>query len=268
MERPWVRPVAEFYARVNEYIFQYGLPDMASGLKNWNEEGAQLHRALGDADGRQVLDCSCGWGRQTIALAKLGWQVTATDVSETSLEFAKNCAREEGLSIDFEVCDMRGLGQRFDRQFDWVISCYGLYEIADCAGIQQAAAGMFAALKPGGKCYMRFRDMDELIAEKPRHVFGGERRVPGGRIICIEDWDFISDDEVVAINAFLREDEGRDIDDHFRWVTETIGVRKLVLRKEQLSGFLQATGFDPIVFLPKPFPWMDVEVVATRPTDR
>ncbi len=87
-------------------------------------------------------------------------------------------------------------------------------------------------------------------------------------MICIEDWDYISDDEVVEIYAFLREDEGRDINDHFRWVTETVGVRKLILRKEQLRGFLQEAGFDPVVFLPKPFPWKDVEVVATRPPDR
>jgi hypothetical protein len=52
--------------------------------------------------------------------------------------------------------------------------------------------------------------------------------------------------------------------DHFRWVTETIGVRKKVLRKAELERFLLSEGFDPVTFLPKPEPWMEVKVIATR----
>lgn len=84
---------------------------------------------LGQAEGRSVLDCSCGWGRQTIALAKLGWQVTATDVSPTSLDCARQCVKEENLSIDFRISDMRDLAENFHEQFDWVITCYALYEL-------------------------------------------------------------------------------------------------------------------------------------------
>jgi glycine/sarcosine N-methyltransferase len=265
MDHRWILPIPEFYARLNAYILEVGLPWSIENIQDWEEHASFLRGVLGDARGQSVLDCSCGWGTQTIPLAKLGWQVTACDVSETSMEFARKYASQEGVSVDFRVCDMRDLVQVFNQQFDWVVSCFGLYEIPNDEGICQAIHGMFTALKPGGKCYMRFRDMDELMDEQPRHVFRGEKHVPNGRIICIDDWDYESETQVVDMYAFLREDERFDPTDYRRWATETIGVRKKVLRKVELERFLLNEGFDPVTFLPKPEPWLPVQIIAARP---
>jgi glycine/sarcosine N-methyltransferase len=265
MDPHWILSSPEYYARLNAYILEVGLPYSLENIQHWEEHASILRGVLGDARGQSVLDCSCGWGTQTIPLAKLGWQVTACDVSETSLEMARKYASQEGVSVDFRICDMRDLDQVFNQQFDWVVSCYSLYEIPTDEGIRQAVHGMFTALKPGGKCYLELGDMDDLMDEpRERHRFRGEKRVPNGRIICIQDWDYESESNVVAMEAFLREDESRAPSDHFRWVTETIGVRKKVLRKTELERFLLSEGFDPVAFLPKPQPWMEVKVVATR----
>ena len=56
---------------------------------------------------------------------------------------------------------------------------------------------------------------------------------------------------MIAMDAFLREDERHDPGDHFRWTTETIGVRKKVLRKAELERVLADVGFEPVTFLPK-----------------
>ena len=264
---PWILPVPEYYARMNAYILQIGLPYSLDHIKDWDEEGRTLCAAMGTANGQRLaLDCSCGWGKQAIAMARLGWTVTATDVSASSMDFARQFAAEEQVDIHFQECDMRDLGSQFHNTFDCAVSCFALYELPTDAAIQQALAGIRAALKPGGQLYIRMRDMDFLMEEMPRHSFCGERRVPNGRILCIEDWDFESETHVVAMNAFMREDETRDVDDHLRWTTDTIGVRKRVLRKDVLKRLLQAAGFDPIVFLPQSAPWMPVEVVAHRPT--
>lgn len=261
MDHRWILPVPEYYARMNAYILEVGLPYSVADCQQWDAEIALLHAAMGDARGQAALDCSCGWGRQTIALAKLGWQVSASDVSETSLAFARKLAGQEGVAVDFRVCDMRDLV--FEQPFDWLVSCFALYEIPSEEGIRQAIRGMWGVLKPGGKCYLRFRDMDFLMEEQPRHVFHGETRTPTGRVICIEDWEYESESEVVALDAFLREDERLDPSDHFRWVTETIGCRKRVMRKAELERLLRAEGFT-VTFLPQSAPWMPVEVVAIK----
>ena len=266
MDHHWILSSPEYYARLNAYILEVGLPYSIEDFQQWEETASFLRGILGDARGQSALDCSCGWGTQTIPLAKLGWQVTACDVSETSMEFARKYASREGVSVDFRICDMRDLAQVFDQQFDCVVSCYGLYEIPTDEGIRQAVHGMYTALKPGGKCYLELRDMDDLMEEpRERHIFRGEKRVPNGRIICIQDWDYESESTVIAMDAFLREDESHAPSDHFRWVTETIGVRRKVLRKAELQRFLLSEGFDPVTFIPKPEPWFPVQVIATRP---
>jgi ubiquinone/menaquinone biosynthesis C-methylase UbiE len=262
MRQRWIYPVPEFYARLNAYILEYGLPYTVADCQQWQEEMAQLSPVLGDPRGRRVLDASCGWGRQTIALAKLGWQVTACDISETSLDFARRFAREENLQVDFHTCDLRALASIFQPQFDWVVSCFALYEIPEEAGIRQAIQAMRVVLKPGGSFYLRLRDMDFLMEEQPRHVFRGETPTPHGRIICIEDWEYESETQVVAMDVFLQEDQRKDPSDHFRWVSDTLGCRKQVTRKADLERLLREAGF-AVSFLPQPAPWFPLEIVAT-----
>lgn len=48
----------------------------------------------------RVLDVACGIGTQAIGLAERGFQVTASDVSATSVQRAEEGARERGLAID------------------------------------------------------------------------------------------------------------------------------------------------------------------------
>lgn len=263
MDHRWILPVPEYYARMNAYILEVGLPYSVADCQQWDAETVLLHAAMGAARGQSVLDCACGWGRQTIALAKLGWQVSASDVSETSLAFARKFAQQEGVTVDFRQCDMRELPQVFERRFDWLVSCFALYEIPTEEGIRQAIGAMRSVLKPGGKCYLRLRDMDFLMEEQPRHTFHGETRTPTGRVICIEDWEYESESEVLALDAFLREDESVEPSHYLRWVTETIGCRKRVMRKAELERLLRAEGF-AVTFLPQSAPWMPVEVIASN----
>jgi SAM-dependent methyltransferase len=265
MDLPWVQPAAKFYERLNYYIFTYGLPWSPDDLGEPGETAEYLRPLLGDGQGRQALDCTCGWGAQALGLAKLGWQVTALDISESSLEVARRKAEQHNLKISFDLCDMRQLAERFDRQFDGAVCCKALYEIPDDAGILQALNGMRQALKPGGVIYFSLRDHDILIEDKERHIWRGEVRTPHGRLICIDDWDYLSEDEFIEIFSFLLEDERLPVGDYFRWRTETIGHRKRVLRKAHLAELLQQAGFDPVTFLPKAQEWEDVEVLAVRP---
>jgi hypothetical protein len=265
MEHRWILPVPDYYARLNHYILGPFAENEQEEKQNREEWAAQLKEIMGEAGGRSVLDCSCGWGTQTIPLARLGWKVTATDISESSLNYAQGLAEQESLKVDFKVCDLRNLGELFDRQFDWAVTCYALYELPSDNEILQALRGIWTALKPGGKCFMQFRDMDNLMEDQDRHTFHGEVRLPGERYLWIGDWDYESEDQIVAVDAFLHEDETRPPSDHFRWTTETIGVRKNVLRKAKIQALLLDAGFYPVTILPKPEPWMDVQIAAERP---
>ncbi|MFA6587707.1 MAG: class I SAM-dependent methyltransferase [Patescibacteria group bacterium] len=51
----------------------------------------------------KILDLGTGPGTQAVALAKMGFQVTATDVSETAIAKALSLAQKEEVFLDFVI---------------------------------------------------------------------------------------------------------------------------------------------------------------------
>jgi ubiquinone/menaquinone biosynthesis C-methylase UbiE len=251
----------EFYTQVTDYMHHV---DPTWDEERWQvqliTERAALAKVLGQTNGGSVLDCSCGSGGQAIPLAKLGWQVTATDVTEASLHLGTQRARQVGVNIDFHVGDMRQLSQTFSPSFDWVISCMALDNLTIDQDIQQALDEMFAVLKPEGKCYIRLRDFDNIMADKPHYDFKEERLVPDGRIIRLEDWRYESETHVICMHVFLWEDHRKQ---GYRWKTDVFSFRRRAIRKAELQQFLVTAGFSEITFLPRSNPWQPYEVVAS-----
>ena len=71
---------------------------------------------------RRVLDAACGIGTQALGLAAAGYDVTATDVSERSVE---RCAREAArrdLHVKTHVADLRRLDSDVAGPFDCAVA--------------------------------------------------------------------------------------------------------------------------------------------------
>lgn len=249
MEFP-ILSAPEFYTRWEQYIKAVD--------PTWEEESYQenepveiqrLRAAIGEGHGRSVLDCSCGTGYQAIPLAKLGWRVTATDITRSALEAARSRAANMELAIDFQVCDMRDLGQLFDTGFDRVVTCMALDNICEEQGIQQAIQGMVSVLNPGGMLYLRLRDFDAIMTERPRYEFKWVRPLPYGRLYRMEDWVYESETHVVHIDVFWLEDDRKT---GYPWSSEILAYRRRVLRKAVLEPLLLDGGFRSVEFLPRP----------------
>jgi ubiquinone/menaquinone biosynthesis C-methylase UbiE len=72
----------------------------------------------------RVLDAGGGTGRWTLPLAKIGYDVLLTDISQGMLEVARAKIEAEGLAervtiLRQDICEMRGLA---DRSFDLVLA--------------------------------------------------------------------------------------------------------------------------------------------------
>lgn len=125
----------------------------------WHRHGGTFERWLGPAtermldlagvgEGSRVLDVAAGAGGQSLAAARRGAVVLATDISEEILEFAAAEARRAG----FATVATRALdGERLDVEpgsFAAVISRLGLMYFPDKPG---ALAEQRRALRPGGR---------------------------------------------------------------------------------------------------------------------
>ena len=67
-----------------------------------------------------ILDLGTGPGTQAIALAERGFQVTATDISETAIHQAEQTAKQNKMNISWQQDDIINskLNQTFDFVFD------------------------------------------------------------------------------------------------------------------------------------------------------
>lgn len=109
--------IAKFYYKMVDSVWYdnqyYHLKELAFVLKIFSQfQNVSLH----------ILDAGCGPGRHTIALAKLGHQVTAVDFSEYMLREAQSHAEEVGVAhlINFVQADVRAL-PFMDKTFDAII---------------------------------------------------------------------------------------------------------------------------------------------------
>lgn len=99
----------------------------------------------------RILDIGCGTGRHSIQLAKIGYNVTGIDLSESQLERARQKASAQNLSINFERQDARQL--TFCAEFELVIMlCEGAFSLMENDEMNfQILSNASKALKPKGK---------------------------------------------------------------------------------------------------------------------
>ena len=97
--------------------------------------------------GTRVLDIAAGSGGQSIAAARRGADVLATDISSNILAEAEAAARAAGVAIATRVADGESLGVE-PEAFDAAISRLGLMYMPDKQGALAQARG---ALRAGGR---------------------------------------------------------------------------------------------------------------------
>ena len=74
--------------------------------------------------GQRVLDVACGTGNLALPAARLGAVVTGVDIAPNLIEQARENAKSEGLSIQFDEGDAEKLPYA-DASFDAVVTMFG-----------------------------------------------------------------------------------------------------------------------------------------------
>lgn len=101
---------------------------------------------------QKILDCPCGYGRHSVQLARMGFEVVGSDINGEMLEPAIHAAR--GIeNIRFVKENMQHL--TYDGEFDAVLNLFfsfGFFETDE--ENNDVLRRFYNALKPGGKFMM------------------------------------------------------------------------------------------------------------------
>lgn len=135
--------------RLKEDIVEYG--HLTSNRKFYSITKKSINFVNGylfkKYKGKKVLDYCCGDGNTSIFLAKNGIEVVGIDISDVSIQNAKNLAKKEGLEnkITFSVMDAEKTSFQ-DNYFDAIL-CAGVLHHLD---IDKAFREIARILKPDG----------------------------------------------------------------------------------------------------------------------
>ena len=112
------------YARVKSDVESARTYNQRKQSKH-TQEMAMIEDAMRHVRGiATLLDAPCGVGRASIALARMGLQVTGVDLGEAALELAESLAAEAKVPVRFERHDLFALPYA-DRAFDATL-CFRL----------------------------------------------------------------------------------------------------------------------------------------------
>lgn len=162
----------------------------------------------------KILDCACGIGTQAIGLAALGYQVTASDISDNELDEAKRRAKEHNVEIRFEHADFCALSEVFDEQFDIVIAMdNALPHMLTSESLESAVKSIVGQVRSGGIFVASIRDYDSLLEEMPPYSPPYIHKTEKGQRVSFQTWLWkddnyrltqyiIEDDETLQISKF------------------------------------------------------------------
>lgn len=106
----------------------------------------------------RAVDLGAGEGRNSLWLARQGWEVTAVDASSVALDRVRATAAAEGLSVSPTLSDIGDFLER-GQSFDLVVIANIHPAPALRAVLLRAAAG---AVRPGGHLFLVGHHLDSL----------------------------------------------------------------------------------------------------------
>ena len=129
----WTKIDSDYWSEPSEEIYYLG--------SRWEDMGF-----------RKFLDLGCGIGRHSLHMAKLGFDVTAYDLSDTGLQLLRGKASKMELSIH----TVKGDNERLpfnDSSFDCLLAYHSLYH-SDSEGMGRIVSEMHRVLGSGGEGYL------------------------------------------------------------------------------------------------------------------
>jgi len=114
-----------------------------------------------------IHDCSIGAGGTTLPLAKLGYQISGSDLCENLLEKAKENFKQQGYNVPLFACDLRKLSEVLPDTYDCIISTGNSLPHVSNDEVAEFVKCIAPKISRDGFLFIDMRNWDKILAEKP-----------------------------------------------------------------------------------------------------
>ena len=202
---------------------------------------SKLFKDNGFDEAAHILDCACGIGTQAIGLARLGYNVTASDISDGEIEEAKARAKSADVEIHFHNADFCDLSKTFAEQFDIVIAMdNALPHMLSSEELKKAVKSISDQIKTNGIFVGSIRDYDALLEIKPSYSPPYIHKTQNGQRVSFQTWDW-TDDRYKLIQYI--------IDDNGSLQTSKFECEYRATRRDELTELFISCGCSNVEWL-------------------
>lgn len=168
----------------------------------------KIFRSNGFDTSAKILDCACGIGTQAIGIAALGYNVTASDISDVELAEAEKRANESKVNLCIKQADFCTLSDVFQEKFDIVIAMdNALPHMLTSDNLEGAISSIVNQIEEEGIFVASIRDYDALLTEKPPYSPPYIHKLEEGQRVSFQTWDWNGDN--YKLTQYIIEDEGK-----------------------------------------------------------
>ena len=189
----------------------------------------------------RVLDCACGIGTQSIGLAALGYNITASDISTGELIEAKMRAEKNNVKIRFEQADFCALSEVFSEKFDIIVAMdNALPHMLTSDDLAKAIGSITEQLECGGIFVASIRNYDALLADKPPYSPPYIHKTGKGQRVSFQTWTWQG--ENYRLVQYI-------IDDEDELKTSKFECEYRAVRREEMTSLLKEKGCKEVLWL-------------------
>ncbi|MCP4245501.1 MAG: methyltransferase domain-containing protein [bacterium] len=200
-----------------------------------------LQEVFGPPGSGGLLDAGCGTGRQAVALARTGYQVTGADASDEMLDLAGAHAAETGVAVSFIGSVYGDLTRRFQSCFDGVYCLGNSLAAGGSAAVGREAIDAFAGvLRPGGALFLQVLNFPGMRRRSPAVMGPRTVTVDEQEYVSVRVFQFVPDPEIgpagraVVTNVTLFNDG--------RWRQRSASADLDPMEPDELQGWCRAAG--------------------------
>ncbi|MET8360631.1 class I SAM-dependent methyltransferase [Micromonospora sp. NPDC005171] len=225
----------------DHYTWMFGAPypDLVE-----EQLGALRQAGVGEPNGTGLaVDLGCGSGFQSVALARMGYQtVLAVDSSAKLLaELELHASDHRAIRVIHD--DLSQVAANLPAGTVELAVCMGdtLTHLPDRRAVTQLFGDLSAALAPGGRVVLSFRDLTTSLTGTSRFI--PVRADADSILTCFLEYE----PDVVTVHDLLHQRSGQQ-----EWTLSASSYRKLRIAPEWVTDHLTEAGFRDVRQAPAP----------------